>query len=136
MDQTDFPGDTIEYINFAPFLIGTPVIDSYKFELTASGVHYADQGPKGEVGMCGSQCFAVEGLTIRGLTTVKPRSVPAGITYPGLNRLPWLIQMRNEGGLHRWSDEEHKRNPPKCSPDHEESMSHSLFFVLRKSRKV
>jgi hypothetical protein len=42
MDQTDFPGDTIGYINFTPFLIGTPVIDSYKFELTASGVHDAD----------------------------------------------------------------------------------------------
>jgi hypothetical protein len=47
-----------------------------------------------------------------------------------------LIQMRNEGSLHRRSDEEHKRNPPECSPYHEESMSHSVFFVLRKSRKV
>jgi hypothetical protein len=53
MDQTDFPGDTIGYINFAPFLIGTPVIDSHKFELTTSGIHYADEGPKGQVGVRG-----------------------------------------------------------------------------------
>jgi hypothetical protein len=30
-----------------------------------------------------------------------------------------LVQMRYKGCLHRWSDEEHKENPPQCSPAHE-----------------
>ena len=64
MDQADFPGDTIGYINFAPFLIGTSVIDTYYFELPVPSVHYANQGPKRKVGVRGSQGFAVEALTV------------------------------------------------------------------------
>src|SRR5882762_5138689 len=126
MDQADFPGDTIGYINFATLLIGTPVIDTNKLELAGAGVHHADQGPKRKVRMRGRQGFTVEGLTIRGLATVKARAVPAGIAHPGLNRLHRLVQMRHKGGLHRRSDEEHKRNPAERSPDHEKSMSHSV----------
>src|SRR5882724_10287074 len=133
MDQADFPGDTIGYINFAPFLIGTPVIDTHKFELPVAGVHHADEGPKRKVRMRRCEGFTVERLTIRGLATVKARAVPAGIAYPCLNRLHRLIQMRHQRGLHRRSDEEHERNPTECSPDHEKSMSHSVFFVLHKS---
>src|SRR5713101_10172058 len=133
MDQADFPGDTIGYINFATLLIGTPVIDAYKLELSVAGIHHADERPKRQVGVCCCEGFTVEGLTICSLATVKPGAVPAGITNPSLDRLHRLIQMRNERGLHRWSDEEHKRNPTDCSPEHEKSMSPSQFFVLHKS---
>src|SRR5258707_1677748 len=33
MDQADFPGDTIGYINFASFLIMAPVIDTHQFKI-------------------------------------------------------------------------------------------------------
>src|SRR5712664_1128594 len=136
MDQADFPGDTIGYINFAPFLIGTPVIDTYQLKLPGPGVHHADEGPKRQVGVRRRQGFTVEHLTISGLSTVKAGAIPTGIAPPSLNRLHRLIQMRNKGRLHRRSDEEHERNPTQRSPDHEKSMSHSVFFVLRKSQKV
>src|SRR5206468_11748432 len=87
MDQADFPGGTIGYINFAPFLIGTPVIDTYKLELPAAGVDHTDEGPKRQVGVCRCEGFTVERLTIRGLAAVKAGAVPAGIAHPGLNRL-------------------------------------------------
>src|SRR5712664_739085 len=95
MDQADFPGDTIGYINFAPFLIGTPVIDTYKLELPAAGVHHADEGSKRQIGMCRCEGLTVEGLTIRSLATVKPGTIPAGIAHPSLNWLHRLIQMRD-----------------------------------------
>src|SRR2546428_4578662 len=60
MNQADFPGDTIGYINFATFLIGTPVIDTHQFEAAVSGVHYTDQRPKRQVGMGGRYGFGVE----------------------------------------------------------------------------
>src|SRR5438270_6973176 len=82
MDQTDFPGDTIGYINFAPFLIGTPVIDAYQLKLPVPGVHYADEGAKRQVGVCRGQGFGVEALTIGGLTPVEPGAIPTGIA-PG-----------------------------------------------------
>src|SRR5207253_10632550 len=130
MDQTDFPGDTIGYINFAPFLIGTPVIDAYQLKPPVPGVHYADEGAKRQVGVCRGQGFGVEALTISGFTPVEPGAIPTGIAHPGLDRLHRLIQMRHQGSLHRRSDEEHE------SPEHEESMSHSVFFVLLGSKKV
>src|SRR5580692_5686833 len=118
MAQTDFPGDTIGYINFAPFLIRTPVIDTYKFELATTGVHYPDEGPKGEVRVRRRECFGVEMLSVGGLAPVKPGAIPAGIAHPSLDRLYRLTQMRDEGGLHRRSDEEHKKHPAKSSPTH------------------
>ena len=45
MDQANLPGDSIGYINFAPFLIGTAVIDAYQFKLAVAGIHYADELP-------------------------------------------------------------------------------------------
>src|SRR5712664_3406003 len=91
MDQADFPGDTIGYINFAPFLIGTPVIDTYQFKLPGPGIHHADQRPKGKVGVRRGQSFSVERLTIRGLAAVKPGPIPAGIAHPSLDRPHRLI---------------------------------------------
>src|SRR5207245_7044735 len=111
MDQAAFPGDTIGYIHFAPFLIGTSVIDTYYFELPVPSVHYANQGPKRKVGVRGSQGFGVEALTVGGLSPIEPRAVPTGIAHPALNRLHRLTQMRHEGGLHRRSAKEDQKNP-------------------------
>jgi len=72
MDQADFPGDTIGYINFAPFLIGTPVIDTHQLELAVPGVHHTDYGAKGKIGVCGSEGFRVEALAIGGFAAIEP----------------------------------------------------------------
>jgi len=39
VNQPDLPGYAVGYINFASFLIGTAVIDTYQFKLAIPGVH-------------------------------------------------------------------------------------------------
>src|SRR5260370_3948814 len=136
MDQANFAGDKIGYINFAPFLIRTTVIDAHYLKLTVAGVDHADDGAKGKVGVCGRKGFGVEALAIGGLAAIKPGAIPTGIAYPGLDRLHGLIQVGDEGCFHALSEQEHEENPSQCSPAHEKSMSHSVFFVLLGSRKV
>src|SRR5713226_2896212 len=119
MNQADFPGHAIGYINFASLLIGTPVIDTYQFKTAVPGVHYADEGAKRQVGVCRREGFGVEALAIGGLAPIESGAIPTGITYPGFNRLHGLIQMRNEGCFHARSNKEHKKYPPQCSPAHE-----------------
>src|SRR6266481_6284557 len=136
MNQADFPGDTIGYINFAPFLIGTPVIDTHYFKLAVAGVDHPDDGAKRKVRMCRREGFGVEALAIGGFAAIEPGPIPTGIAHPGLDRLHGLIQMRYEGGFHSRSNQEHEEYPPQCSPAHEKSMSHSVIFVLLRSRKV
>src|SRR5437016_7551357 len=136
MDQADFPGDPIGYINFAPFLIGTPVIDAYNLKLAVPEVDDADQGAKRQVGVCRGESFGIEALAVGRLAPIEPGAIPTGIAHPGLNRPYRLIQMRHQGGLHHRSDEEHERYPAQRSPHHEESMSHSVFFVLLRSQKM
>src|SRR6266849_1602528 len=115
MDQADFPGDTIGYINFAPFLIGTPVIDTYYLKLAGPSIHDADHGPKRQSGVCRCQSLSIKDLAIGGLAAIEAGTIPTSVTRPGFKRLHRLIQMRNQGGLHHRSDEEHKRYPPDCS---------------------
>src|SRR6266704_2624879 len=43
--------------------------------------------------------------------------------------------MRHERGFHHRSDEEHEKHPAERCPDHEESMSHSVCFVLQTTKK-
>src|SRR5260370_2185087 len=136
MEKADFPGDTIGYINFAAFLRRTPVMDTHQLKAAVPRVHYADHGTKRQVGVRRSKGFGIEALAVGGFAPVEPWAIPAGVAYPGLNRLDGLIQVRYQGGLHHRSDEEHKRYPAERSPHHEESMSHSVFFVLLGSRKV
>src|SRR5438552_6315103 len=119
MNQANLPGDSIGYINFAPFLIRTAVIDAYQFKLAVAGIHYADERPKGEVGVSRSKRFAVEALAIGGFAAIEPGAIPTRVTHPGLNRLHRLIQMRYEGGFHARGDQEHEEYPPQCSPAHE-----------------
>src|SRR6202521_6376017 len=119
MDQADFPGDTIGYINFAPFLIGTPVIDTYYFKLAGPGIHNADHGPKRQVGVSRRQSLGIKDLAVGGLAAIEAGTIPTCVTQPGLNWLHERIQMRYQGGLHHRSDEEHEKYPPECGPDHE-----------------
>jgi len=118
MDQADFPGDTIGYINFAPFLIGTPVIDTYKFKLAVPRIDHANDGAKRQVRVCRREGFGVEALAIGGLAAIEPGAIPAGVAYPGLDWLNRLVQMRYKGCFHRRSDEEHKEYPSESSPAH------------------
>src|SRR3989442_5774092 len=83
MDQADFPGDTIGYINFAPFLIGTPVIDPYQLEPAVPGVDHANDGAKGKIGVCRSKGFGVEALAIGGLAVTVPGALANWISHPG-----------------------------------------------------
>src|SRR6266481_3127067 len=97
MNQANLPGDSIGYINFASFLIRTAVIDTYQFKLAVAGIHYADKGAKGKIGVRRSEGFAVEALAIGGFAAIEAGAIPAGVTHPGLDRLHGLIQMCYEG---------------------------------------
>src|SRR5258705_11547763 len=87
MNQADLPGYAIGYINFASFLVGTSVVDAYKFKLFRAGVNQADDGAKGKVWMRGRQGLAVKLLPVGRLAAIKLCAIPAGIANPSLNRL-------------------------------------------------
>src|SRR5260370_29118921 len=93
MDQADFPGDTIGYINFAPFLIGTPVIDTYQLKLAVPGVHHTDKGAKRQIGVCRCEGFGVEALAIGGF------SILYTLALPLINFLHSTFQMCTECSL-------------------------------------
>src|SRR6266436_3077136 len=135
MDKAEFPGDTIGYINFASFLIGTAVIDTYQFKLARAGVYDAHEGTEGKVWVRRSESFTVEDLAIGGFATVEAGAVPARVAGPGFDRLGRLAQVCHEWRFHHRSDEEHQGNPAECSPNHEESVSHSVVFVLQVPEK-
>src|SRR2546430_9747877 len=99
MNQANLTGDSIGYINFTPFLIRTAVIDAYQFKLAVVGIHYADERPKGEVGVSRSECFGVEALAIGGLVAGETRAIPTGDSYPGLAPVHGLTQMRYDAGF-------------------------------------
>src|SRR5260370_36651467 len=99
MDQADFPGDTIGYINFAPFLIGTPVIDTYHLKLAGPSIHDADHGSKRQVGVCRRQSLGIEDLAIGGPAAIEAGSLPASVTQPGFNLHPLLLHMPHHGKL-------------------------------------
>src|SRR5713226_2521522 len=135
MDKADFPGDAIGYINFASFLIGTAIINTYQLKFPVTGVYDPHQRAEREMGVRGGECFTVEDLAVGRLAAVEPGSIPARITHPGLDRLWGLAQVRHERCFHRWCDEEKQRNPAECSPNYKESVSHSVVFVLQLPEK-
>src|SRR5256885_6702727 len=100
VNQPDLSGYAVGYINFASFLIGTAVIDTYQFKLAVPGVHDPDYGTERQVRMRRSQCLGIESLAVRCFLAVEAWSVPAGVAYPGLDRLGWLAQVRNQWGFH------------------------------------
>src|SRR6267142_4642700 len=136
MDQPNLPGYSVGYINFAPFLIGTPVIDTYQFKLAIPGVHDAHDRPKGKVRVGSRQCFTVESLAVGSLLPVKVRSIPAGVANPGLDGPNRLTQVSNKRSFHSGRNEKHQWHPSNCSPDHKEWSFHSVVFLLQTSRKV
>src|SRR5271168_3154178 len=96
MNQADLPGDTIGYINFPSFLIGTPVIDTYQFKLPVPGIDHPDERTKGQVRVRGCQGLAVKPLPVRCLPAVELLAVPAGVANPCLDRLHRLIEVSHE----------------------------------------
>src|SRR2546423_8827022 len=99
MDQADFPGDTIGYINFASFLIGTPVIDPYYLKLAGPSIHNADHGPKRQVGVCRREGFGVEALAIGGFSAVVPGGTPTWNTHPQPDRRLRVVLNLNQKGF-------------------------------------
>src|SRR5258706_13161391 len=65
VDQANLPGYPIGYINFASFLIGTPVINTNNFKLAVAGFYDLYPGSEREVGLGGRQAFAIERLAVR-----------------------------------------------------------------------
>src|SRR5260221_13335542 len=100
MDQADFPGDTIGYINFAPFLIRTPVIDTHQLELAVPGVHHTDYGAKGKIGVCGSEGFRVEALAIGGFAAVLTRGGSTRNNPPRPEPRHRVTEMRHDRSVH------------------------------------
>src|ERR1700682_2456369 len=107
MNQTNLLGETIGYINFAPFLVRTPVINSHNLEFPISWVHHPHHRPKWQMGMRRRQSLGVEMLSIGRLAPVETRSVPAGIASPSLNRLRSFREVSYQGSFHGGSNKEH-----------------------------
>src|SRR5258708_21375742 len=110
MDEGAFRGDTIGYINFAPFLIRTTVIDAHQLEFAITGVDHANYGAKGKIGVCRGEGFRVEALAIGGFAAIEPRALPTGISPPRLFRLLRLISMRYQRGFPPPVDQENQKN--------------------------
>src|SRR6266446_9664717 len=64
VNQPDLPGYAVGYINFASFLIGTAVIDTYQFKLAVPWVHDPDDGTEWQVWVRRGQCLAIESLAV------------------------------------------------------------------------
>src|SRR5437879_10078935 len=100
MDKAKFPGDTIGYINFASFLIGTAVIDTYQFKLAGAGIYDAHEGTERKMWVRCSESFAVEDLAIGGFATVEAGAIPARVAGPGFDRRGRLDQVCHEWRCH------------------------------------
>src|SRR5258708_19704795 len=87
MNQADFSGYAIGYINFAPFLISTSIVDANQFKLPGAGVDQADDRSEGKVRMGGGEGLAIKPFAVGRLAAVKLGSVPTGIANPSFNRL-------------------------------------------------
>src|SRR5437868_8228015 len=136
MNQSDFPGYAIGYINFASFLIRTAIIDAHKFKLPGTGVDQANDGSKGEIRVGCGQRLAVKFFAIGGFAAVEFGSIPAGVANPSLNRLGGFCFVGYEGCFHHWCDEEHQWHPAYCSPDHEQWFFHKCCFFTTTYRKL
>src|SRR6516225_5218257 len=85
-DQANLSGYPIGYINFAPFLIGTAVIDAYQFEPAVADVDNAYPGAEGQIRMRRGQTLGVIALAVGGFSTIETRAVPAGVADPHFER--------------------------------------------------
>src|SRR5215469_16764876 len=134
-DQANLSGYPIGYINFAPFLVGTAVIDAHKFEPAVADIDNAYPGAEGQIRMRRGQTLGVISLAVGGLSTIEAGAVPAGVAYPHFERFDGIAQVRYQGGLHRRANQEHQRQPSDGSPGHEERSSHSVVNQLQTTRK-
>lgn len=136
MDQTNLPGYPIGYINFAAFLIGSPVINAYNFKGPIPGIHNAHPRTEGKVRVSGRQGLAIELLAIGGHFAIELRTVPTGIPDPNFDRLYRSTQMGYQGRLHRWTYKEHQRHPTERGPGEKEWSSHVCSFGYKLSKKL
>src|SRR6516164_2478082 len=135
VDQANLPGYPIGYINFASFLVRTPVINAHNFKLAVSRVHDTHPSAKWQVRMSRSQRLGVKGLPVRGALAIKVGTIPAGIADPHLDGLDWLTAVGHKRCFDTGCNQEHQRHPTDCSPSHEEWSSHSVFIPLQIIKK-
>ncbi len=57
IDQANLPGYAIGYINFASFLVGSPVIYAHHFKFTVAWVYDPHPGAERQVRVRGGQAF-------------------------------------------------------------------------------
>src|SRR5712672_1841599 len=136
VDQTNFSGYAIGYINFASFLVRTAIIDAHQFKLPGARVDQAHDRTERKVGVGGGEGLAIKSLAVGRLAAVKFASIPAGIANPSLNRLGRFSLIGYERSFHHRRNEEHQWNPSNCSPDHEKWFFHKCCFYTTTSRKV
>src|SRR5882757_10101242 len=135
VDQANLPGYAIGYINFASFLIGTPVIDTNNFKFSIAGVYNAHPGAERQVRVGSRQALGVEPLAVRSLLAVKVGAIPAGVSNPHLDRLYRLALKSHQGCFHRGCNQEHQRHPTNRGPCYKEWSSHSVFNPLQMLKK-
>src|SRR5215469_15741016 len=58
-NEANLSGYAIGYINFAPFLVGTPVINAHKLKLLVAGIYNAHPGAKRQIRMRGGETLGV-----------------------------------------------------------------------------
>src|SRR6516162_858397 len=81
-NEANLSGYAIGYINFASFLVGTPVINAHKLELAVAGIDNPDPGAKRQIGMGGGETLGVVALPVGGLPAIKTRAIPTGVAEP------------------------------------------------------
>src|SRR5277367_5029191 len=135
VDQANLPSYSIGYINFAPLLVGSSVINAHNLKLAIARVHNSNPRPKRQIRVCRRQTLGIEPLAVRRLLPVELGAIPAGIANPSLDRLRWLRQMSHQGRFHSRSNQEHQRHPANRGPCNEEWSSHSVFFLLLTTEK-
>src|SRR5580704_155595 len=135
VDQANLPGYAIGYINFASFLIRTPVINTNNLKFAIADVYYAHPGSERKVRVGGRQALSVKPLAVRGLLPVKVGAIPTGISNPYLDRLYRLALQSHQGCFHRGRNQEHQRHPAYRGPCYKEWSSHSVFNPLQMLKK-
>jgi hypothetical protein len=135
VSQTNLPGDTIGYINFAAFLIRATVINTYYFKLVVARIDHADDGSERKRRMSRSQGFGVELLPVGGLAAVKVLAIPAGVADPSLDGLDRLVGAGDQGGVDRSGRQKHNRHPKKAGPEESQRALHSVSFMQHHTEK-
>src|SRR5215469_12786101 len=85
-NETNLSGYAIGYINFAPFLVGTPVINAHKLELAVAGIDNPHPRAKRQIGMGGGETFGVITLSVDPPPFRTARIERVGVAYAAFRK--------------------------------------------------